>query len=149
MFHHFRLSPASWVCCMNCLRIGVLDRIRYCNAVVDAHTSFLDMQVLSKLWMYGEICLHLSSFSVRTQSLISLRIAPLEVRLAIRVLEKILDSAKLKASVVVSLLGVEGVAGTAGAVDGHASSPNLTIDGVECFTYIRVSSSEFDIMSTL
>ena len=62
-----------------------------------------------------------------------------------------MDSAKLKASVyrssvygevtiVVSVLRVEGVAGTAGAVDGPASSANLTLDGVECFTCIRVLS---------
>ena len=115
---------------------------------------------LQKLWMYGEIFLHLSSFSVKTQSLISLRIASFEVRLAIRVLENILDSGKPKASVyrssvegevtvVVSVLGVEGVAGTAGAVDGPASSANLTLGGFECFTCIRVSSSELDIVSTL
>ena len=93
------------------------------------------------------------------QSLISLRIASLVVRLAIRVLEKVFDSTKLKASVyrssvegdvtvVVSVLGVEGVACTAGAVDGPALSANLTFEGVDCFTCIRVSSSELDIMST-
>ena len=52
-------------------------------------------------------------------------------------------------TVVVSVLGVVGVAGTARAVDGPASSANLTLDGVDCFTCIRVLSSEFDIISTL
>ena len=103
------------------------------------HTHpFLMCMSSQKVWKYGEICLHLSSISVRMQSLISLRIASLVIRLAIRVLEKILDSAKLKASVyrssvegnvtvVVSVLGVEGVACTAGAVGGPASSANLTL----------------------
>ena len=94
------------------------------------------------------------------RSLISLRIASLVVRLAINVLEKLLDSANLKASVyrssvegdvtvVVSVFGVEGVACTARAVDGPASSANLTLEGVDCFACIRISSSEFDIMRTL
>ena len=94
------------------------------------------------------------------QSLTSLRIASLLVRMAINVLEKTLDSAKLKASVyrssvegdvtvVGSVFGVEGVACTVGAVDGPASSANLTLEDVDCFTCIKVSSSEFDIMRTL
>ena len=125
------------------------------------HTHpFLTCKSFQKLWMYGEIYLHLSSFSVKTHSLISLRITSFEVSLGIRLLENILDSAKLKASVyrssldgkvtiVVSVLSVEGVDGTARAVDGPVSSAHLTLDGVECFTCIRISSSELDIMSTL
>ena len=77
--------------------------------------------------------------------------------LAIRVLENFLDNAKLKASVyrssvdgevivVVSVFGVNNVAGTAGAVDGPAPSANPNLDGVDCFTCMRVSSSEFDII---
>ena len=125
------------------------------------HTHpFLTCKSFQKEWIYGEICLHRSSFSVRMQSLIPLRIASLVVRLTISVLEKNLDNAKLKAfvyksseegdvTVVVSVFGVEGVACTTGAVDGPASSANLTLDGIDCFTCIRVSSSEFDIMRTL
>ena len=125
------------------------------------HTHpFLTCKSFQKEWIYGEICLHRSSFSVRMQSVISLRIASLVVRLAISVLEKFLDNANLKASVdrssvegdvtvIVSIFGVEGVASTAGAVDGPASSANLTLEGVDCFTCIRNSSSEFDIMRTL
>ena len=81
-----------------------------------------------------------------------------EVRLAIKVLENILDNEKLKASVyrssvdgevtaVVSVFGVDGVAGTARAVDGLALSANLTLDGVDRFTGMSVSSSEFDIIN--
>ena len=81
------------------------------------------------------------------------------MRLAISVLENILNNAKLKASVnrssvdgkvtvVVSVFGVDGVAGTAGAVDGPVLSGNLTLNGVECFTCMRVSSSEFEIINT-
>ena len=79
---------------------------------------------------------------MRTHSLISFRIVSFEVRLAIKVLENILDNAQLKASlcrssvggevtVVVSVFGVDGVAGAAGAVDGPALSANLTLDGVD------------------
>ena len=52
-------------------------------------------------------------------------------------------------TVMVSVLGVNGVSCAAGALDGPASSANLTLDGVECFTCIRVSSSELDITGTL
>ena len=48
------------------------------------------------------------------------------------------------ATVVVSVLGVTGVAGTAGAFDGPASSENLALEGVDCLTCIKVSSSEFE-----
>ena len=81
------------------------------------------------------------------------------VRLAVRVLENFLDNTKLKVSVyrssvdgeitvVVSVLGVDGVSGTAGSVDGPSLSTNLTLDGVNCFTCMRVLSSEFDIIRT-
>ena len=59
------------------------------------------------------------------------------------------SSVEGEVTVVVSVLVVKGVAGTVGAVDGPASSANLTLDGVECFTCITVSSSELDIISTL
>ena len=52
-----------------------------------------------KLSMQGLIWRHLSSLSVSTQCMISLRIASFDVRLAIKVLENIFDKAKLKASV--------------------------------------------------
>ena len=109
--------------------------------------------------MEGHICRHLSSFSVSTQSLISLRIASFDVRLAIRKLENIFDKVKLKASVyksaadgkvtiVVSVFRVDGAAGTERAVDGTASSASRTLNGVECFSCMRVSLSEFDIIKT-
>ena len=77
------------------------------------------------------------------------------MRLAIRVLENVFDKAKLKASVykssvdgevtvVVSVLGVDGVAGTERAMDGPASSANRTLDGVEwfnCMGFLRLSST--------
>ena len=47
-------------------------------------------------------------------------------------------------TIVVSVVGVFGVAGTAWADDGPASSENLTLEGVDCLTCIKVSSSEFD-----
>ena len=149
---HICHPPASWVGCVNGFHVRTLDRVRGGYSFIDAHASFLDVQILPKKWIYGEICLHRSSFSLRFQSLISLKIASLVVRLAISVLEKILDSAKLKTSVyrssvegevtvVVSIFGVEGVARTAGADDGSASSANLTLEGVDCFTCIRVSTA--------
>ena len=42
------------------------------------------------------------------------------------------------------LLGVTGVAGTAVAVDGPASSANLTLEGVDCLICSKISSSEFE-----
>ena len=63
------------------------------------------------------------------------------MRLAIRSLENIFDKAKLKAfvykssvdgevTVVVSVFGIDGVAGTERALDRPASSANRTLDGV-------------------
>ena len=43
-----------------------------------------------------------------------------------------------------SVLGVTDVVGTAGAVDGPASSANLTLEGVDCLICSKVSSSEFE-----
>ena len=87
------------------------------------------------------------------QSRISFKIASLVDRLAIRELEKILESAKLNESryksstdgevAVVSVVGVMGVTGAAWTVDGP-SSANLTLDGVYCLTVTSVSSSEGD-----
>ena len=87
------------------------------------------------------------------QSRISFKIASLVVRLAIRELEKILESAKLNESryksstdgevAVVSVVGVMGVTGAAWTVEGP-SSANLTLDGVDCLIVISVSSSEGD-----
>ena len=85
----------------------------------------------------------------------SFKIASLLVRLAISVLEKIFERAKLNNSkyrsstegditVVVSVLGETGVAGTTGAVDGPASTANLTLEGVDCLNCIKVSSSEIE-----
>ena len=53
-----------------------------------------------------------------------------------------------KTTVVLSVFGVDSVAGTERAVDGPASSTNRTLDGVECFSCMRVSSSEFGIIKT-
>ena len=89
-----------------------------------------------------------------------MRIASFDARLAIRVLENIFVKATLKASVykssvdgevtvVVSVFGVDVVAGTERAVDGPVSSPNRTVDGVECFNCMRVSSSEFEIIKNV
>ena len=87
------------------------------------------------------------------QSRISFKIASFVVRLAMRELEKIFDSAKLKKSMyksstegevaVVSVVGVMGVTGAAGTVEGPASA-NRTLEGVDCFTVISVSSSDGD-----
>ena len=87
------------------------------------------------------------------QSRISFKIASLVVRLAIRELEKTLESVKLNESryktstdgevAVVSVVGVMGVTGAAWTVEGP-SSANRTLDGVDCLTVISVSSSEGD-----
>ena len=55
----------------------------------------------------------------------------------------------VEVTVVVSVFGVDGVAGAARAADGPVSSANLTLDGVDCFTCIRVSLSKLVRFSTL
>ena len=123
------------------------------------HTQpFFMWRSFQKLCMWELIWRHLCSLSVSTQSLISLRIAYFDVRLAIKEMENIFK-AKLKASVyksvdgevsvVVSVFGVDGFSCTDGAVDGPASSKNRTFESVESFNCMSVSSSEFDIINTL
>ena len=87
------------------------------------------------------------------QSRISFKIASSVVRLAIRDLEKILESAKLNNSryksstdgevAVVSVVGVIGVTGAAWTVEGPSSAKH-TLDGVDFLTVISVSSSDVD-----
>ena len=74
--------------------------------------------------------------------------------------KKIFESAKLNASVykssldgvvklVVSVPGVEGVTDADGAVDGSALSTKQTFEGVACFIWDSVSSSDYDIINTV
>ena len=87
--------------------------------------------------------------------------ASFEIRLAIRVLEKVYETEKLKESLyrwspdvgvfvtfVVPVLDVEGVVTGGGAFEGPASSTNLTFNGNACLILWSVSSSELVIMST-
>ena len=102
------------------------------------------MKILPKLCIYGLTRRQRSSFSVITQSRISLSFASFEIRLALSVLGKTFEMAKMKASVykspldvvvtvVVYVSGFEVVTGADGAVQGPASSAKRTFDGLACF----------------
>ena len=159
MYRPVRFSPTHWMFGMDHFLVGVLYRAGDGNPVVNTFAVILYVNIFPKTMYIGLIWRHLSSLSVSTQSLISLRIASFVVRLAIRVQEKTFDNAKLKASifrssvdgevtVVVSVFGVDGVAGIDGAVEGPSSSAKRTFDGVECLSCITVPSSECDIIKT-
>ena len=111
------------------------------------------MKILPKLCIYGLVWRQRSSFSVITQSRNSLNFAYFDVRLAMSMLEKIFEIAKLKVSVyqslpddvvtvVVSVSGVEDVIGSDGAVEEPASSAKRTFDGVACLICDSNSSSD-------
>ena len=96
MCRHICHLPVSGVGCMNGFHVRILDRVGDGYSFIDAHLTCKSFQ---KEWIYGDDLF--ASILVFRQDAVSyfFEDRALLVRLAISVLEKILDSAKLKASV--------------------------------------------------